>query len=100
MNGIGAVSKEGTIEAISDSIARWTWNCLAYHPAQIDIATSGCALCVLFRDDRCIECPVALHTGQNGCKGTNHRKVYDAAIAVEQGRGSMQEFTREARQYT
>lgn len=66
MNAMNAMSPE-TLTALQGSIAKWE---RIVARTQSNHGREDCALCNLFYDSDCVNCPVSAKTGQPFCKGT------------------------------
>ena len=68
---------------LENSILHWADNVAAETPGGASVSAGDCALCAVHYDywrGSCGLCPVALHTGKNGCRATPY---VDAAEAHE-----------------
>lgn len=95
------ISKKDSNDAIRRSIEKWRFNSQVSNVADARLGRDQCPLCVLFRDGRCIGCPVMRHTGQVGCEGTNFEHVLFAKMGIEMGveNFDLANFHKEARTY-
>lgn len=75
---------ESTKIALRRAVAHWQDNSEAHTPREAHISGSDCALCDMFRDNRCESCPVAVKTGQRYCGGSPYE---DAATAMDHWNG-------------
>lgn len=67
-----------TLTALQDSIRKWQEIANGTMP---DLGAENCALCMEFLASRCRGCPVARHTGEQGCYGTPYHLWLRAANA-------------------
>lgn len=58
------------ITALEKSIQHWKENLAAESPHQVSTSAQNCALCMNYIDEHCMNCPIALHTGQRTCGNT------------------------------
>ena len=66
---------------LENSILHWADNVAAEMPDGASVSAGDCALCAVHYDywgDSCGRCPVALHTGKNGCRDTPYVDACDA----------------------
>ena len=66
---------------LEESILHWADNVAAETPEGASVLARDCALCAVYYyywEDSCGLCPVALHTGKNGCRGTPYGDADEA----------------------
>lgn len=56
-----------TLKALRGSIAKWR---AIVDGTGTDEGPDNCPLCLIFRYDECIDCPVAMKTGKDSCEGS------------------------------
>jgi len=80
-----------TLEALKKSIEKWEKIVMEKGK---DLGFLNCALCKLFVEDECVDCPVYIKTGRRSCRGTpyenwahhqanNHFDEFSEAYTVE-----------------
>lgn len=79
-------------EALEASIAHWAKNMLAAETMDATVDRYDCALCSLFWEDACVECPVAARTGSAWCYGSPYTEARDALWAWRDGTGDRATF--------
>lgn len=67
-----------TLKALKASIAHWTRLATGKKRPSEAPNRHGCALCLFFRDDGCVECPVQKRVGQPMCLATPYSHALNA----------------------
>jgi len=71
---------EETRIALDASIAAWAEKLAAENPWKIKTGAPECPLCLLFYDENCRDCPVALKASATSCKNTPYRDAVEAIV--------------------
>jgi len=69
-----------TDEALQHSIAHWLTNEQALSLNEISVYANSCALCELFFDQACVDCPVAIKTNAPECINSPYPAAHRASL--------------------
>lgn len=67
-----------TLIALKASIKHWEENVEARSAYDVSLGCAECALCKLFREANCVQCPVFAATGKSTCMGSPYHDAVDA----------------------